>query len=121
MVAAEVVAQEWAKESVQQTDSATNEVNVNALYEGDHVGVATQVIAEMVECAQPLLCLADEVGVVLVGIEAGGVVEVCNLDAGLSQLFAPEHVLVAIVAETLVEGVGNDDVATYHEIAGMKV
>ena len=37
------------------------------------------------------------------------------------QLFAEEHILVAIIAETLIEGVGEHQVATDEEVGGVEV
>ena len=91
---------------------------MDAIYEGDHLGVAAQVIMKIMERAQTFLCLTDEMGVVLVVEETCGIIGMGYLDASLSETLAKEHVLIAVMMETFVEGVllhqrpGNQEVAS---------
>lgn len=121
MLAAEDATLQPAEEPMPQTDDPTHRGHVDAVDGGEHLRIATQQLALVVQCAQSLLGLADEVGVVLESEETGGVVDVCDGYAGLLQLLAEEHVLVAVGAELLVEGVFHHDAAPDEKVGGVKM
>ena len=91
---------------------------MDAVHEGEHLGVAAQVIMKIMERAQTFLCLTDEMGVVLVVEESCGIVGMGYLDACLSETLAEENVFIAVMMEALVKGVllhqrlGNQKVAS---------
>ena len=87
----------------------------------NQAGVAAKFRLELIKGAQAFLSLGYEVGVALEGAEAHRVVDVRDGDMVGTQLFAEEHILVAIIAETLVEGVGEHQVATDEEVGGVEV
>ena len=117
LLATEVTAFPRTKETMPQADDAFHSWDMDAVHEGEHLGVAAQVATEFLERAKTFLCLTDEVGVVLVVEESGGIVGMDNPDACLSEALAKEHVLIAIMMKALVEGIllhqglGNQEVA----------
>ena len=66
--------------------------------------------------AQPLFGLGHEVGVGLKGAEAHRVVYVADGDVVCLELLAEEHVLIAIVAEPLVEGMCEHEAPADEEV-----
>ena len=78
-------------------------------------------MVELGKGLQTFLGLGDEVGIALKGAEAHGVVDVGDGNAVSAQLLAEEHILIAIMAEALVEGVGEHQVTTDEEIGGVEV
>ena len=89
MIAAEVSALQCSEEAVPQTDEPTHSADMDTLHEGYYVRVAAQMVAELMQGAQTLLSLADEVGVVLEGAEADRIVQMTDGNAILPQLLAP--------------------------------
>lgn len=121
MSAAEVATDEPTEESMEETDDPQYQRDMDAFDEGENTGVASQFMTELAKGSQAFLCLGDKVGIALKGAEAQGIVDVGDGNMVGAQLFAEEHVLVAIVAEALIEGVGEHQVATDEEISGMEV
>ena len=121
MGAAEVAADEPAEEAMGETDDPQDEGDVDAVDEGEQVGIAAQFFAELAKGAQTFLGLGHKRGIGLEGAEAHRVVDMGDGDAGGTQLFAEEHILVAIVAEPLVEGVGAHQVATDEEVGRVEI
>ena len=80
-----------------------------SLNNNQHVGKAAQFLLELIKGTQPFFCLADERGIVLEHLEAERIVNVRYLDVMVLQLLPEENVLIAIVSETIVEGVGEHD------------
>lgn len=70
---------------------------------------------------QPFLCFINEGDIILEVFEAERIVNVRYLDVMVLQLFAEEDVLVTVVPETGVEGVGEHDGACYQEIGCVEV
>ena len=121
MAAAKVVTDKPAEEAMGESDEAQDQGNVDAFDEGDQARVASQFIAELVESAQTFLRLCHKIGVALEGAESHGIVDVGDGDVVGSQLFAEKHILIAVVTETLIEGVGEHDVSANEEVGGMEV
>ncbi len=94
---------------------------MDAVDEGEQAGISPQFAAEGVERAQALFGLGHEVGILLEGTEAHGVVDVGNGDTVVAELLAEEHVLVAVAADSLVEGVGEHHLAADAEIGRVEV
>jgi len=94
---------------------------MDAFDDGQQTGVAAQFLLEGVEGAETFFGLGHEVGIALEGAEAHRIVDVGDGDSVLTESFAEEHVFVAVVAETLVEGVGEHQVTPYEEVGCMKV
>ena len=104
-----------------ETDDAEHEGRVDAGDEGEQAGVAAQIVAELMEGAQSFLGLGHEVAIGFEDAETERVVDMLNGYLMLAEGFAEEHVLVAVMAETLVEGVLEHDVATHEEVGGVDV
>ena len=121
VMAAEIAADGSAKQAVGEADDPQYRRNVDAVGECEHAGVTSQFMAELTEGAQAFFSLGHEVGVGFKGAEAQRVVDVGDGNAVSAQLLAEEHVLIAIVAEALVEGVGEHQVTTDEEIGGVEV
>ena len=121
MSAAEVAADERAEEAVGESDERHDQRNVDAFDKCEHTGVASQFIAELGKGLQTFLGFGHKVGIALEGAEAHGVVDVGDGNAVSAQLLAEEHVLVAVIAETLIKGMGEHQVATDEEIGSMEV
>jgi len=117
----EVLSFQFAKKSVPAADEAGNDGQMDAVDEGEQTGVAAQFFAELAKGAQTFLGLGHKRGIGLEGAEAHRVVDMGDGDAGGTQLFAEEHILVAIVTEPLVEGVGAHQIATDEEIGRVEI
>jgi hypothetical protein len=94
---------------------------MDSIDQGEQLRIALQFGSKLMEGAQPLFGLADEMGIVLVDEEAGRVVYMTDIESGLLQLLTEEHVFIAVVTEPLVEGMVDDDVATDYEVAGVEM
>ena len=94
---------------------------MDALDEGQKTGVASQFILESVEGTETFFGLRHKVGVALKGTETHRVVDMGDGDVVGTQLFAEKHILVAVIAETLVERVGEHEVATNEKVSGVEV
>lgn len=121
MGATEVVADKPTEKTVGESDEAQDQRDVNALDEGEQTGIASQFITELMEGAQAFFGLTDKVGVALEGTETHRVVDVSDGNMVSTQLFAKEYILVAVIAETLVEGMGEHEVATDEEVGSVEV
>ena len=121
MGAAEIAADETTEETVGETNEAQNQWDVDALDEGEQTGVASQLITKLTEGAQAFLSLGHKVRVAFEGAEAHRIVDMGNRDVIGSQLFAKEYIFVAIIAETLVEGMGQHQVSADEEVSRMEV
>ena len=119
--AAEVTSLHTAEETMPQTYGGTYDTEAYAIDEGNHLRVAAQLVAEMVKRLQPLLGLGHKVVVVLEGTEAGGIVKMGDGDARPFQLLAPKHILVAVVAEALVERMLQHHLSGHQEVTGVEV
>ena len=89
--------------------------------EGEQTGIATQIVAELAERAEPFLGLGDEVGITFEGAEAHRVVDMLDGDAVLAESLAEQDILVAIMTEPFIEGMAKHEVATYQEIGGVEM
>lgn len=118
---AEIAALSSTEKTVPETDDAQYGGYVDARDEGKQTGVATQIVAELAECAQAFLGLGYKVSIALKDTEAEGIVDMADGDTVLTEGLPQKHVLVAIMAETLVEGVLKHQVATHKEISGVEV
>ena len=94
---------------------------MDSIDQGEQLRIALQFGSKLMEGAQPLFGLADEMGIVLVDEEAGRVVYMTDIESGLLQLLTEEHVFIAVVTEPLVEGMVDDDVAADNEVAGVEM
>ena len=121
VMAAEIAADESAKQAVGEADDPQYRRNVDAVGECEYAGVASQFMAELTEGAQAFFSLGHKVGVGFKGAEAQRVVDVGDGNAVSAQLLAEEHILIAIVAEALVEGVGEHHVAADKEVARVEM
>lgn len=119
--AAEILSFPLAEEPVPAADEADDDGQMDAFDEGDKTGIASQFIAELTEGAQTFLSLGYEVGVALKSAEAHRIVDVGDGNVVATQLFAKEYVLIAVIAETLIKGVGEHKVTTDEEIGSMEV
>ena len=120
-MAAEIAADERAEETVGESDERHDQRNVNAFDKCEHTGVASQFIAELGKGLQTFLGLGHKVGIALEGAEAHGVVDVGDGNAVSAQLLTEEHIFIAIIAETLIKGVGEHQVATDEEIGCVEI
>ena len=73
------------------------------------------------ERAKTFLSLGYKVGIALEGAEAHRVVDVGDGNVVSAQLLTEEHVFIAIIAETLIKGVGEHQVAADEEIGSMEI
>jgi hypothetical protein len=89
--------------------------------EGEQSGIASQIVAELVEGTQSFLGLGDKVGIILKRAEAERIVDMEDGNLMLAQHLAEKHVFIAIMPETLVEWVFTHDVAPHEEIGGVDV
>lgn len=89
--------------------------------EGEQSGIASQIVAELVESTQSFLGLGDKVGITLKRAEAERIVDMEDGNLMLAQHLAEKHVFIAIMPETLVERVFTHDVAPHEEISGVDV
>lgn len=121
MATAEVATDETAEETVEEADEGEDEGNMNALDEGQKTGVASQFILESVEGTETFFGFTDKVGVALEGIETHRVVDMGDGDVVGTQLLAKEHILVAVVTETLIERVGQHKFTTDEEVSRVEV
>ena len=110
-----------AEEPVPASDEGEDDGKMDALDECEQAGVAAKLRLELIKGAQAFLGLRYEVWVALEGAETHRVVDVRDGDMVGPQLFAEEHILVAIIAEPLVEGVGEHQVAPDEEVGGVEV
>ena len=78
---------------------------MDAFGEGEHVGIAAQVVLELLKDAEGFLCLAEELAVFLESIEIHWIINVTNGYAGLLHSLTEEHVLIAVMPESLVKGI----------------
>ena len=104
-----------------EADEAENEGDMDAGDEREQAGIAAEIALELMEGTQPFLGLGDKLWVALEGAEAYGIVDMADGDAVLAERFAQEHILVAITAEALIEGVGEHEIATDEEIGGVEM
>ena len=104
-----------------ETDEAENEGDMDAGDEREQAGIAAEIALELMEGTQAFLGLGHKLWVALEGAEAHGIIDMADGDAVLAERLAQEHILVAITAEALIEGVGEHEIATDKEIGGVEV
>jgi hypothetical protein len=106
---------------VPEADEPEDGGDVDAGDEGEHAGVAAQIVAELTECAESFFGLGDKVGITFEGAEAHRVVDMFDGDAVLAESLAEQDILVAIMTEPFIEGITEHEVATHQEIGGMEM
>ena len=89
--------------------------------EGEQPGIASQIVAKLMESTQSFLGLGDKVGITLEGTETHRVVDMFDGDAVLAEGLAKQDILVAIMTEPFIEGITEHEVATHQKIGGMKM
>ena len=104
-----------------KADEAENEGDMDAGDEREQAGIAAEIALELMEGTQAFLGLGHKLWVGLEGAEAHGIVDMADGDAMLAERLAQEHILVAITAEALIEGVGEHERATDEEIGCMEM
>lgn len=104
-----------------KADEAENEGDMDAGDECEQAGIAAEIALELMEGTQAFLGLGHKLWVGLEGAEAYGIIDMADGDAMLAERLAQEHILVAITAETLIEGVGEHEIATDEEIGCMEM
>lgn len=121
VTAAQVAAYQSAKQEMEEADERENDGQMDAFDDGQQTGVTTQFVPELMERSQPLFSLGHEVNIVLEGAESHGIVDVGDGDMLGLQGLSKEHVFIAIIAETLVEGVGDHEFSPDVEVGSMEV
>ena len=121
MRAAEVSALQTTEEPVQEAYAPAYSTDMFAIDEGNQLRVAAQVTAKLMQRSQSLFRLADEVGIVFEIEKAGRIINMADRDACLPQLFAKEHILIAVVTETLIERKCQHQMPSNHEVAGVEM
>lgn len=104
-----------------ETDEAEDEGDMDAGDEREQAGIAAEIALELMEGAEAFLGLGDKLWVGFEGAEAHGIVDMADGDAVLAERLAQKHILVAITAEALIEGVGEHEIATDEEIGCMEM
>ena len=104
-----------------KADEAENEGDMDAGDEREQAGIAAEIALELMEGAEAFLGFGDKLWFGLEGAEAHGIIDMADGDAMLTERLAQEHILVAITAEALIEGVGEHEIATDEEIGGVEV
>ena len=104
-----------------EADEAENEGDMDAGDEREQAGIAAEIALELMEGAEAFLGLGDKLWVGLECAEAHGIVDMADGDMLLAERLAQEHILVAITAEALIEGVGEHEIATDEEIGCMEM
>lgn len=104
-----------------EADEAENEGDMDAGDEREQAGIAAEIALELMEGAEAFLGFGDKLWVGFEGAEAHGIVDMADGDAMLAERLAQEHILVAITAEALIEGVGEHEIATDEEIGCMEM
>ena len=89
--------------------------------EREQAGIAAEIALELMEGTQAFLGLGHKLWVGFECAEAHGIIDMADGDVLLAERLAQEHILVAITAEALIEGVGEHEIATDEEIGGVKV
>ena len=108
-------------ETVAEADERENEGDMDVGDEREQAGIAAEIALELMEGTEAFLGLGDKLWVALEGAEAHGIVDMADGDAMLAERLAQEHILVAITAEALIEGVGEHEIATDEEIGCMEM
>lgn len=121
MGAAEVVSDEPTEKTMEEADGNQNQGDVDTVDESEQTGIASQFITEQMEGAQTFFGLTDKIGVALKGTKTHRVVDMCDGDMVGMQLLAKEHILIAIITETLVEGMGEHQIATDEKVGSMEI
>ena len=114
----QVAAFQSVEEAVADTEGGAEEGAVETFGKGEKTGIAPEVVTELMEGEEALLCLLKEGGVGLYVGEHDGVVDMDDGVTMLAQLLAKEDVLETVGADALVEGDKEHDVTTDHEIGG---
>ena len=78
-------------------------------------------MTELAKGSQAFLCLGDKVGIALESTEPHRVIDMGNGNVVGTQLFAEKHILIAVITETLIKGVGEHQVATDEVIGSMEI
>ena len=104
-----------------EADERKNEGDVDAGDEREQAGIAAKIALELMEGAEAFLGLGHKLWVGLEGAETYGIIDMADGDMLLAERLAQEHILVAITAETLIEGVGEHERATDEEVGGMEM
>lgn len=89
--------------------------------EREQAGIAAEIALELMEGAEAFLGFKHELRVAFEDAETDGVMDVHDRYVVLTERLAQEHILVAITAEALIEGVGEHEIATDEEIGGVEV
>ena len=104
-----------------KADEAEDEGDMDAGDEREQAGIAAEIALELMEGTQAFLGLGHKLWVGFECAEAHGIIDMADGDVLLAERLAQEHILVAITAEALIEGVGEHEIATDEEIGGVKV
>ena len=104
-----------------KADERENEGDMDAGDEREQAGIAAEIALELMEGAEAFLGLDHKLWVGLECAEAHGIVDMADGDVLLTERLAQEHILVAITAEALIEGVGEHEIATDEEIGCMEM
>ena len=104
-----------------KADEAEDEGDMDAGDQREQAGIAAEIALELMEGAEAFLGLGHKLWVGFEGAEAHGIIDMADGDVLLTERLAQEHILVAITAEALVEGVGEHEIATDEEIGCMEM
>ena len=94
---------------------------MDAANEGEQTGVATQVATKLVERAKTFLGLGNERGIALKVLEGNRIVDMRDRDVMTVERLAQHDIFIAVMAETLVEGIRQHDIAANEEVGGAEV
>ena len=86
-----------------EADEAENEGDMDAGDECEQAGIAAEIALELMEGAEAFLGFGDKLWVGFEGAEAHGIIDMADGNAMLAERLAQEHILVAIMAQSLVE------------------
>jgi len=118
---AQVLTLQLSEDAMPSLDEPSDCGDMDALVERQQTGVASQLIAELVEGAQVSFHLRHIVGIVLEGPHDHGVVDVGDGYLVLLQVLPEEHILVAALCEPFVEGTLLERLPVDDEVRGAEL
>ena len=119
--AQQVAANEGACGSIKQEAKSADVPAGGFVAPGGEFGVALHHVAHLQQGLQPLVRLAQKVGVALKVVYDHRIVDVLDGNARRCQTAAKEHVFVAVAAYAFVERMRQHHIAAHQKVGGTKV
>ena len=104
-----------------ESDEREDEGNMDARYECKQAGVTPEIALELTEGAKAFFGFIHKLSVALESAETDWVMDIDNGNVVLTERLTQEHIFVTIMAEALIEGMGEHQLTTNEEIGCVEV